>query len=84
MTLSVGDLVRWITEWGIYVASRDGVVFSDYPVYTYGLIMEVLCDPQGGGIAIVSCLYSEDSFHKSGNTLVLRFDQDGLEVVSKA
>jgi hypothetical protein len=46
--------------------------------------MEVLCDPQGGGIAIVSCLYSEDSFHKSGNTLVLRFDQDGLEVVSKA
>lgn len=84
MVLLVGDLIRWITDWGVYVASEKGVVFSDFPEYTYGLVIEVLSDLDGERVAIVSCLYSESSFHKSGNTLVLRFEQDGIEVISRA
>lgn len=83
MGLAVGDLVKWIADWGIYIASVDGIVNSDYPQYTYAIVIEVF-DRRREHIAIVRCICSESSFHRSGNSLVLRTDQAGLEVISKA
>ena len=39
MTLKRGDLVRWVTDWGVYAASADGHVERDFPQYDYGIII---------------------------------------------
>ena len=81
MTLKCGDLVRWVTDWGIYAASADGHVEREYPEYAYGVIMEVsLHNPDA---IVVYCYDSKREFSEQGSSIVLHLIHDEFELVSE-
>ena len=82
MTLKRGDLVRWVTDWGIYAASADGHVKRDFPQYAYGIIMEVSHqDPEA---VVVYCYDSKHEFTEYNAWIMLHMIHDQFELVSQA
>jgi len=76
-----GDLVRWVTDWGIYAASADGHVERDFPQYAYGVIMEVSSqDPEA---IVVYCYDSKRQFSEQGTWVILHLVHDAFELVSE-
>ena len=81
MTLKRGDLVRWVTDWGIYAASADGHVVREYPQYAYGIIMEVSHkDPKA---IVVYCYDSKHEFTEQDAWVILHLIHDEYELVSE-
>jgi hypothetical protein len=82
VALKRGDIVRWVTDWGIYAASADGYVEREYPQYAYGVIMEVsLKDPEA---IVVYCYNSKHLFAEQDSWVILHVIHDEFEVVSEA
>ena len=82
MALKRGDLVRWVTDWGIYAASADGHVERDFPQYAYGIIMEVSHqDPEA---VVVYCYDSKHAFTEYNTWVILHMIHDEFELVSQA
>ena len=80
MTLKCGDLVRWVTDWGIYAASADGHVEREFPQYAYGIIMEVSSkDPAA---VVVYCYDSKHEFAEQNAWVILHLIHDEFELVS--
>jgi len=80
MTLKCGDLVRWVTDWGIYAASADGHVEREFPQYAYGIIMEVSSkDPAA---VVVYCYDSKHEFAEQDAWVILHLIHDEFELVS--
>ena len=81
MKLKQGDLVRWVTDWGIYAASADGHIEREYPQYAYGVIMEVShCDPDA---VVVYCYDSKHEFAEQNAWVILHLIRDQFELVSE-
>jgi len=81
MTLKRGDLVRWVTDWGVYAASADGHIEREFPQYAYGVIMEVSHrDPEA---VVVYCYDSKQQFAEQDTWVILHMIHDEFEVVSE-
>ena len=81
MELKRGDLVRWVTDWGIYAASADGHIEREYPQYAYGVIMEVSHrDPEA---IVVYCYDSKHEFAEQNAWVILHLIHDEFELVSE-
>ena len=81
MTLKRGDLVRWVTDWGIYAASADGHVRREFPQYAYGIIMEVsFKDPAA---VVVYCYDSKQEFAEQDTWVILHLIHDEFELMSE-
>jgi len=82
VALKRGDLVRWVTDWGIYAASADGYVQREFPVYAYGVIMEASQkDPDA---VVVYCYDSKREFSEQGSWIILHMIHDDFELVSES
>jgi hypothetical protein len=77
VALKRGDLVRWVTDWGIYAASADGYVQREFPVYAYGVIK----DPDA---VVVYCYDSKREFSEQGSWIILHMIHDDFELVSES
>ncbi len=82
MALKRGDLVRWVTDWGVYVASAVGVIEREYPVYAYGVIMEV--SQKEPDAVVVYCYDSKREFSEQGSWIILHMIHDEFELVSES
>ena len=80
--LKRGDLVRWVTDWGIYAASADGHIEREFPQYAYGIIMEV--SHQDPDAIVVYCYDSKQKFTEYNMWVILHMIQDEFELVSQA
>jgi len=81
MALKRGDLVRWVTDWGIYAVSEEGTIKGEYPQYAYGIIMEVShCDPEA---IVVYCYDSKHEFAEQDTWVILHMIHDEFELMSE-
>ncbi len=81
MTLKRGDLVRWVTDWGIYAASPEGHIHGEFPQYSYGIIMEVSHkDPEA---VVVYCYDGRHTFGEQDTWVILHMIHDEFELVSE-
>ena len=81
MTLKRGDLVRWVTDWGVYAASADGHIEREFPQYAYGVIMEV--SARDSQAVVVYCYDSKHEFAEQNAWVILHRVHDEFELVSE-
>ena len=76
MALHRGDLVRWITDWGIYAIDPDGKAEGSHPQYCHGIVMEVSSkDPNAVVVFCYDC-------KNEGGWTILNMIHDSFEVLS--
>jgi hypothetical protein len=72
---SVGDLVKWVTDYKIYEAKLNGEVIPIEPVWAYGIILEVSSfDP----LSVILVRLDQ------GTHQIFHMIHDGFIIISKA